>query len=88
MGHGGLAFFPLAVVLLPTGVGERSSGQSHVTPVFTTQAETLATAHIFVFWQLPTPKVKHFIMPIENFPTLKTMPFFFSLFFFLSQNAL
>lgn len=25
-----LTFFPLAVVLFPTGVGERSSGQSHV----------------------------------------------------------
>lgn len=44
VGRGALAFFPLAVVLFPTGVGERSSGQSHVTPVFTTQAETLATA--------------------------------------------
>lgn len=54
---GGLAFFPLAVVLFPTGVGERSSGQSHVTPVFTTQAETLATAHVFVFFgSSPPPK--------------------------------
>lgn len=29
-----LAFFPFAMVLFSTGVGERSSGQSHVTPVF------------------------------------------------------
>lgn len=42
--YGGLAFFPLAVVLFPTSVGERSSGQSHVTPVFTTRAGTLAAA--------------------------------------------
>lgn len=41
--YGCLAFFPLAVVLFPTGVGERSSGQSHVTPVFKTQTDTLAT---------------------------------------------
>lgn len=57
---GDLAFFPLAVVLFPTGVGERSSGQSHVTPVFTTQAETLATAHVFVFLAAPHPQRKTF----------------------------
>lgn len=38
-----LAFFPLAVVLFPAGVGERSSGQSHVTPVLNTQTHTLTT---------------------------------------------
>lgn len=42
--YGGLAFFPLAVVLFPTSVGERSSGQSHVTPVFTTYSGTLVAA--------------------------------------------
>lgn len=42
--YGGLAFFPLAVVLFPTGVGERSSGQSHLPPVFTCSGTLVAAA--------------------------------------------
>lgn len=57
--HGGLAFFPLAVVLFPTGVGERSSGQSHLPPVFTTYSGTLvaATAALRDTWLLLSSKL-------------------------------
>lgn len=43
-----LAFLPLAVVLFPAGVGERSSGQSHVTPVLNTQTHTLTSILLLV----------------------------------------
>lgn len=48
---GRLTFFPLAVVLFPIGIGERSSGQSHVTPGSRHTNSTSKHLYVQPFWQ-------------------------------------